>query len=132
MKRSQIREFTMQLIFEIEGQQDFSEVIKDRFLKKEELINIDKEYVDKIYKNFVGNKEIIDEMISKFLTNWKINRMNKVDLAICRLAVTELLYLEEIPKSVVINEAVNLAKKFGTEKSGKFVNGVLGSIAKEI
>ncbi|HZK88390.1 MAG TPA: transcription antitermination factor NusB, partial [Anaerovoracaceae bacterium] len=72
-----------------------------------------------------------DSTIDKYSTNWNISRMAKVDLAITRLAVAEIMILEDVPDSVAINEAVYIAKKYSTEESSKFINGILGKIEKE-
>ena len=71
----------------------------------------------------------IDEKINNITDGWKTSRMGKVDLAIIRLAVYEILFDEDVPTSVAINEAVELAKQFGTDDSPSFVNGVLAKIA---
>ena len=72
----------------------------------------------------------LDKVISQYADNWEISRMATVDRNILRLAVYELLYVEEIPPKVSINEAVDLAKKFGDVESGRFVNGILDQISK--
>ncbi|MBR1741958.1 MAG: transcription antitermination factor NusB [Lachnospiraceae bacterium] len=74
----------------------------------------------------------IDERISEKSKGWRLERLAKTDLAILRLAVFEMLFDEDVPNPVAINEAVELAKKYGEEKSGGFVNGVLASIEKEM
>ncbi len=78
------------------------------------------------------NQETIDSLIKEFLTNWKIERIPKVSLAIMRLAICEMLYVESIPVSVSINEAVELAKTFATSDDASYINGILGSVAREI
>ncbi len=70
----------------------------------------------------------IDALIERFSKNWKINRMSSVDRNVMRIAVYELLYCEDIPPKVSINEAVDVGKKFGTEESGAFINGIMDSI----
>ena len=75
------------------------------------------------------NRDNVDEAISKFTINWKIERMAKTDIAILREAATEIMYIDDVPAAVTINEAVELAKLYGTEKSPKFINAVLGKIA---
>jgi N utilization substance protein B len=70
----------------------------------------------------------IDQFIKRVSSHWKINRMSRVDRNIIRIAVFELLYCDDIPFKVSINEAVNLGKKYGTEESGAFINGILDSI----
>ena len=74
--------------------------------------------------------ERIDAMISAHVTGWTFERIAKVDLSILRLATFELLYRDDIPEGASINEAVELGKRFGGEKSAKFINGVLGAISK--
>ncbi|MFH1715319.1 MAG: transcription antitermination factor NusB [Elusimicrobiota bacterium] len=85
------------------------------------------ELIDGVTKN----KDDIDKYISQFAKNWDIARMASVDRTIIRIASFELLYLPDIPVSVVINEAVEIAKSFSTSDSGKFVNGVLDKIKKK-
>ena len=93
---------------------------------------IDTKYLNEMVKNFELNKSTIDELISKYAKNWTINRMAKVDLAILRLAVCEILYVPNIPTKVSINEAIELAKLYCDDKSPKFINGILGSVVNEI
>ncbi|AUN15378.1 transcription antitermination factor NusB [Paraclostridium sordellii] len=93
---------------------------------------IDRKYLNEMVKNFELNKSTMDELISKYAKNWTINRMAKVDLAILRLAVCEILYVPNIPTKVSINEAIELAKLYCDDKSPKFINGILGSVVNEI
>lgn len=88
------------------------------------------EFTQKILSCFASNYNEINELISSNLKGYTIERLNKIDLAIITLAVIELKYMTETPKEVVVNEAVELAKKYSTEKSPKFVNGFLASIIK--
>lgn len=78
------------------------------------------------------NKAVIDELLADYLKGWKMDRLSRVDRQILRLAVFEMFYQQDSPPKVVINEAIDLSKHFGTEESGKFVNGVLGKMIKEI
>ena len=73
----------------------------------------------------------IDAMINKYAKNWSVNRMAKVDLAILRLAICEILFVEEIPNKVSINEAIEMAKLYCDDKTPKFINGILGSVVSE-
>ncbi len=79
----------------------------------------------------IENIESVDKKIKEHLVNWDFNRLSKVDLAILRISVYSLLYRKEIPSSVTIDEAVDIAKQYGSDESYKFVNGVLDSINKE-
>ncbi|MDU3335514.1 transcription antitermination factor NusB [Paraclostridium bifermentans] len=93
---------------------------------------IDLKYSKELVESFNENKESIDSLINKYAKNWTINRMAKVDLAILRLAICEILYMSEMPTKVSINEAIELAKLYCDDKSPKFINGILGSVVSEI
>ena len=82
--------------------------------------------------NVILKSEEIDEMLNEHVTGWKTSRMNKVDLSILRLAVYEMKYDEDVPVGVAINEAVELAKQFGGDRSSAYINGMLGTFAKRI
>lgn len=88
------------------------------------------EFVSKILKSFAENYAEINEIISSHLKGYTLERLFKIDLAIITLAVIELKFIKETPKEVVINEAVELAKKYSTDKSPRFINGVLADIVK--
>lgn len=89
-------------------------------------------YTRKVVEGVEEHLEEIDALIEKNLKGWKKNRISKISLAILRIAVFEMLYMNNIPASVSINEAVELAKNYATKADGSFVNGVLGSIAKSL
>ena len=86
-----------------------------------------KRYVRNIFENLKD----IDSIISQYLENWTLDRLSSVDRNVLRLGTYELLYESDVPIEVTIDEAIEIAKKYGTENSGKFVNGVLDKIAKE-
>jgi N utilization substance protein B len=90
------------------------------------------DYSIKLVENTFNSISKIDNIISKHAANWDIKRMTAIDRNILRMAISELLFFKEIPYKVVIDEAVELAKIYGTSDSGKFVNGVIDSIYKEI
>jgi len=94
----------------------------------------DPEFSKKLLRGIMEHKEEIDKLIEKFAPEWPINKINLVDRNILRLGIYELLYgdSQEVPAKVAINEAIELAKEFSGETSGRFVNGVLGSIYKNI
>lgn len=131
MIRGEARELVMKLIFQMEAQNDYSSSIRDKFYKEYAQGESQKEYMNGLLNSIVENRDVIDSTIDKYSTNWNISRMAKVDLAITRLAVAEIMILEDVPDSVAINEAVNIAKKYSTEESSKFINGILGKIEKE-
>ena len=93
---------------------------------------IDKKYMIMICEKVKENKEQIDELINKYAKNWSVSRMPNVDLSILRLAICELIFIDEIPNKVSINEAIELAKLYCDDKSPKFINGILGSVSNEL
>jgi N utilization substance protein B len=145
-RREEARECLMLLLYEMEMQNDFSKAIEDRFfeqyadpvLRKEYLERpgatgerSDPEYFNQLLSLIREHLEEIDQTLTRSSDNWRIDRIARIDLAILRLSTAEILYLEEVPVAASINEAVHLAKRFGGADSGKFVNGVLGKIARE-
>lgn len=87
------------------------------------------DYMNALFEGVKNNAEAIDEKIEKYAIGWKIDRITRVDLSILRVAVYELT-LGGVPKAVAINEAVELANKYSTDKAGAFINGVLGSLSR--
>lgn len=96
----------------------------------ENLKESDQAYMADKYHRISQRIEELDGMINEASTGWKTTRMGKVDLTILRLAVYEMKFDEDVPMGVAINEAVELAKKFGQDESPSFINGILGSISK--
>jgi N utilization substance protein B len=91
----------------------------------------DMKFAEEIIKGTIEKLQYIDQLIQSNTTGWAKERIAKVDLAILRLALYEILFRDDIPDSVAINEAVEIAKKYSTDDSGSFVNGVLGKIIRE-
>ncbi|HWQ79271.1 MAG TPA: transcription antitermination factor NusB [Anaerovoracaceae bacterium] len=129
-RRTEAREFFMQLLFQMEVQNDYSKKIKDRFIKENSMDPDQTEYFNRLFQAVTENLPVIDGKLESCSENWKISRMAKVDLSVLRLSTAEILYLEDIPDSASINEAVDMAKKFGGEDSGKFINGILGKVVR--
>ena len=133
MNRTAIREQTFKLIYslEIQKQEDLEEAI-ELYIENNKIIDQNaKAYMTDAIFGIKKNKSEIINLIEKNLkSDWKIERISKVDLAILKLAIYELKYTD-IPFKVVINEAVELAKKYGEETSKNFVNGILASVVKE-
>lgn len=93
---------------------------------------VDKEYMNKMCVALKENNEKINELISKYAKNWSIERMPKVDLAVLKVAICEILFVEDIPNKVSINEAIEIAKIYCDDKTPKFINGILGSVVNEL
>src|SRR5699024_11190448 len=88
-------------------------------------------FATQLIENTLMNKDRIDELLEGYLSGWKLNRLSKVDLQVLRLAACEMLLSDDVPPKAVVNEAIELAKHFGTEESGKFVKGRIEKIMKE-
>ena len=91
----------------------------------------DFEYIVQLVEGTWEHRDRIDRLLSGYLKGWTLDRLSRVDRQILRLAVYEWFYLESAPPKVIVNEAIELAKYFGTEESGRFVNGVLGKMLQE-
>ena len=87
----------------------------------------DQDHFNSLSKAVEENKKEIDAIIKKSATEWPLNQINKIDIAILRLATYELLFQKETPTKVIIDEAIEIAKKYGSENSGSFINGALAS-----
>jgi len=124
------RELVMKLLFQMEAQHNFDDDIKNAFYAENSKDKSQEEYLEQMYILINTHLPMVDNLIDACSNNWKIDRMCKVDLATMRAAILEIMYMEDIPESVSVNEAVEIAKKYGTESSGKFVNGILGEVVK--
>ena len=132
MKRQKSREKAMELLFSMELSKNTYEETIETFIEDYEmdLKTIDVDYIKNVVKVVTDNLEDIDSRIVNALVNWKLDRVSKVNLTILRLAVGEMLFVDDVPGSVAINEAVELTKKYSDEKSTSFVNGVLDKVLK--
>lgn len=131
MTRTEARELLMQLLFQMEIQNDYSEGLKSRYIEDHFKKDNQKEYAGALCDAVIGNLKQIDEKLNQSSPKWNTSRMAKVDLAIIRLAMGEVLFMEDIPDAVAINEAVDMAKKYSADESRKFINGVLGQIVRD-
>lgn len=132
MRRREQREHIFKLLFmaEFNSAEEMDEQLAMYFDSLEEIEEKDTEYMSEKYKNVLEHLGEIDELLNETSKGWKTKRMSRVDLTALRLAVYELKFDTDVPTGVAINEAVELAKRFGGEASGSFVNGILGKIAR--
>lgn len=130
MSRRELREHIFLMLFRVEfhDEESLSGQLSSFLEENEPMKEADERYIQEKYLAIKDKVDELDEKINENTKGWKTSRMGKVDLTIIRLAVYEMLFDEEVPKSVAINEAVELAKKFGTDESASFVNGVLAKI----
>ena len=130
--RRKAREFALQALYQIEMKGSNPKAELHLLEKSQEIGPEEKLFGTEIVEGVYRNLKELDQLIEKHSTHWKMNRMAAVDRNILRLAVYELLYLHDIPTSAALNEAIEIAKRFGTENSSSFVNGILDNIAKEV
>lgn len=132
MNRRKSREIAMKLLFEMTiNKEDYEEILSN--FKENTDINLedlDFQYIKNIINGIEENKEEIDKKIQQNLKNWKLSRLSKIDITILRISTYEMLYLEDVPDKVAVNEAIELAKKYSSDNSPSFINGVLGNMIK--
>jgi len=131
VNRTQAREWLVKLLYQYDISKLEPQKIFDKFLEDNDPED-EKDYIENTFFGVIKNVDNIDEKIKKYLKNWDINRIAKIDLAIMRCSFYEILYSTDIPSSVSINEAVEIAKKYSTEKSPAFINGILGNLVRDI
>ena len=134
MTRRECREHIMVMLFQIEFHTREELPVQMSYYMEniEKITEDDMTYMQNKFQNTLEHLSEIDSLIESVSEGWKLKRMFRVDLAIMRLAVFEMKYDEEIPVSVAINEAVEIAKKYGQDSSPSFVNGILAKVAEAI
>ena len=145
-KRTRSREFALQILYQIDmNHLDITDVLEDFWKDRSDLVLSDKEkealeldkkdadirnYAERLVRGVLEKIGMLDQIIERVADHWEIKRMAYVDRNILRLSAYELLHIDDIPIKVAINEAVELAKRYGEPDSSKFVNGILDRIAK--
>lgn len=129
--RRKSRELALQALYqgELAGQEnllDFEEFCAHFQVNKKSIL-----YAKKLLEGVQDKENEINQLISRYAENWRIERMSVIDRSILRLAVYEVNFLDDVPVSVAINEAVEIAKRYSTDDSGPFINGILDAMAKE-
>ena len=133
MDRSLAREIAMKMLYaaSLGGQESMNEVL-EQSEQADTLSGSDKTFLENLTAGVSARQEELDGIIGRYAQGWALNRLAKVDLTIMRMAVYELLYMPEVPVGATINEAVELAKAYGEDKSSGFINGILGSVARDL
>ena len=138
MTRNEAREIMMQILYELDAsktiEKDKTDNLADARAKAAALASerLSGGHIKRgtdLICSILDNLKDIDSSINEFSAKWKTSRMPKVDLAIMRLAIGEIRFSEDIPEPVSVNEAINLAKKFSTDNSARFIHGILGAVA---
>ena len=130
MTRKQAREQAFILIFEKSINDNSIDEILNAAKECREFCEDNDGYTLEVFNGVFNNLELIDKLISENLSNWSINRISKVSLAVLRLAVYEILFIDNIPEAVSIDEAIELCKKYSIPDDASYVNGVLGTIVR--
>jgi len=131
-KRTRSRELALQVLYQIDARGGDAVEQMDAFLQIEEPNEAEvHEFTRSLVNGTNDSKEAIDELLASAAENWKLHRMAIVDRNILRMAVYEMLHIEEIPAKVSINEAIELGKRYSTKQSGSFINGILDRIRRE-
>jgi transcription antitermination protein NusB len=142
MRRRLARELALQSLYtmemnEVPSREAIEHVVEEARTEDEAQLTQEKDqispqYVMELVEGTLQHKQQIDTLLADYLKGWQMDRLSRVDKEILRLATYEMVYREDVPSKVVVNEAIEMAKNFGTEESGKFVNGVLGKMIKDL
>tara|TARA_R110002124_G_C8969280_1_gene514863 strand:+ start:248 stop:712 length:465 start_codon:yes stop_codon:yes gene_type:complete len=133
INRRHVRETVLQSLYAIKQSGDTVQYITDSIIKEE--LGKEKEalrFAEKLFFTTLEHESELDEIIIKHIKNWDIQRLALIDRLILKMSICEFLYFEEIPTKVTINEAIEIAKKFSTGKSGRFVNGILDASLEDL
>lgn len=128
--RRKARELALQMLFQLDMAGNEPDAIIETFEDLQRVRANVREFAEKLFLGTVARRDEIDEIITAQADNWRLERMAAVDRNIIRMSIYELKYVEGTPKLVIIDEAIEIAKKFGTEKSSQFINGILDGILK--
>lgn len=128
--RRRAREIALQMLYQMEVNPVDPQEALELFWRNLSASQPVKEFVGRIVAGVHGKREEIDKLIKKHSEHWRLDRMDWVDKSILRMGVFEILFCDDIPVKVAMNEAVDLGKKFGAEESGAFINGILDKISK--
>ena len=129
-QRSKAREFALQVLYQVDIRHGDAQALLKDFWRDQPAAKDIRQFTEQLVEGTRAHQEAIDVLLSRHADNWAINRMAVIDRNILRLGVYELIHGEEIPPKVCINEAIELAKRFGDEESGKFINGILDAVHK--
>jgi N utilization substance protein B len=128
-KRHKARTIALQALYEVDAVARKPEAVTERLLGEAGLSEENNEFVRELVSGTIKNRKEIDRNIQKYAPAWPVNQIAIIDRNILRLAIFEILFDNKVPVKVAVSEAVELAKTFGSDKSYKFVNGVLGAVS---
>ncbi|HKM40017.1 MAG TPA: transcription antitermination factor NusB [bacterium] len=130
MSRRQGREAALKALFQVELGETEPNFALQQLVAEDQLTEYVADFARRLIEGVLDNQKEVDAVLTRFSTDWSLQRMANVDRMVLRLAAYELLFCPDIPAAVAINEAVELVKLYSTGKSGRFVNGILSSVAR--
>ena len=133
-RRRQARELALQLLYELDlrGEADPGEALDEFWRRQGEVPDEVRSFAESLVRGTKAHQEKIDELIGRFAERWDLDRMAVVDRNVLRAGIFELLWAGDVPPKVAINEALEIARKFSTEKSTRFINGLLDRVRREL
>ena len=131
MSRRRAREYALQMLYQQEVTRDPGAVVERSFWDRHAAAAEARSFAGRLFGKSLQDRSRIDDLIQRHCDNWKLRRISAVDRNVLRMGVAEFLFLDT-PKVVVISEAIEIARKYGTERSADFVNGILDAIRKEL
>lgn len=130
-KRTKARECALKILYAIDITGEEPGAMTEMFWQNHDVVDKEvKAFANSLVAGVCGNKDAIDKVISRYATNWELKRMAVIDRNVLRFSTYELMFMEDVPPKVSINEAIDIAKKYGDKDSGKFANGILDKINK--
>ncbi|MEZ8221080.1 NusB antitermination factor [Candidatus Fervidibacteria bacterium JGI MDM2 JNZ-1-D12] len=133
IKRRKARELALQILFQADvGNLPIEEAMETTLAEATDMDEEIRNYAAQLVRGVWGQRDKLDKQIQSVATNWTIERMAAIDRNLIRMALYEILYVPDVPYRVAINEAVELAKEYGTTESRRFVNGVLGALVRKM
>jgi len=131
-QRRLAREAALETLYRLELVSDEPDDVIEEILNRRNPSEEAENYLRRVTQTVINNGEEIDRALKRHIKHWRLDRLRMLDRAILRIACAEILYFDDVPWKVSINEAVDIAKKFGDDDSGRFVNGVLDGVCKEL
>jgi N utilization substance protein B len=131
-QRRLAREAAMETLYRLELVNDEPDDVIEEILNRRNPSEEAESYLRRVTQTVINSGEEIDRTLKRYIKRWRLDRLRMLDRAILRIACAEILYFDDVPWKVSINEAVDIAKKFGDDDSGRFVNGVLDAVCKEL
>jgi N utilization substance protein B len=131
-KRRRARELALQALYAREVSGNQPDVVLADLTREETADEETMEFTNRLIRETAERSDVLDQEVIPLIKNWEFSRIALIDRLVLRLAVCEILHFQEIPPKVTINEAIDLAKKFSTEESGRFVNGILDALYKKL